>query len=156
MVNSLLTKRPQTEAGIDLSLLIKELPFLNNKQEVKIWFSWFKRLWQRHYDFFQQKSLGFNQRLNRHQWWYTHKNLRRAYYHIHYALPNLFTFTKFSNLPKTNNAIEGFFSQLDNKVSIHRGLSQDNKESLINWFIYFRKFKQKPSKINKKPTLNLN
>ena len=151
MVMSLVTQRPKTQAGRELRELASFLHTVKLEREAVVWLLWYRRLWQRHYHFFTQKSGGYNLKLQRYQWWYTHKHLRRAYYHIRYALPYLFTFLQpeISDMPKTNNALEGFFSQLNNKVSIHRGLSQTNKESLISWYLYLRKF-------SKKPTLKLN
>lgn len=144
-IEAWLTKHPQTQTGKELLELIQFLTFLETKPEVIIWLLWFRRLWQRHREFINQRTVTYNLKLQRYQWWYTHKYLRRAYYHLKYALPDLFTFLSYPNLPRTNNALEGFFSQLDNKISIHRGLSPTNRKHFINWFLYFRRFKQKPT-----------
>ena len=43
-------------------------------------------------------------------------------------------------VPKDTNGIEGVFSQLDTKLSRHRGMSRKRREDLISWYFYLREF----------------
>lgn len=143
-IKRLTTKRPKTQAGKDLLLWSRSLNQVTNKQERKIMILWFKRIYLRHRDFLKEKSFGVNEKTGQQQSWYTHRYLRQANRLIINARYNLFTYLKVSNMPKDNNGIEGFFSQLNTKVSRHRGLKQDRRENLIAWMFWLRKFNKKP------------
>jgi hypothetical protein len=56
-------------------------------------------------------------------------------------------------MPKDTNGLEGFFSQLDTKISRHRGLKQLKKESLIAWLLYLKRFPKTTQKEVKNPHL---
>ncbi len=135
-IQSLLTKRPKTQAGQEFLIFIKHLNQITSLSLVKVYLTWFKRLYIRHKEFLNERSLLEDQST----WWYTHKNTRRAYKHFQKAIPNMFTYLKHVSMPKDTNSLEGFFSQLDNKISIHRGMKQNKKEQLIGWFIYLQIF----------------
>lgn len=40
-----------------------------------------------------------------------------------------------TGLPNTNNALEGVFSDLKNKVRAHRGISKENRKKLLDEYI---------------------
>jgi len=143
-LQGLLTKRPKTQAGRDLLSWVRFLNTISNHHEANVLISWYWRLHDRHFLFVNERSKGINPQTKRPSWWYTHKYLRRAYRTIPSALPNMFIYLDVLGLPKDNNGLEGFFSQLDTKVARHRGLKQERKESLISWLLYFQKFKSKP------------
>ena len=71
------------------------------------------------------------------RYWYTHKLLRRSYFTIKRALPNMFHYLENPNIPKTTNGIEGYFSHLKNHLDLHRGLTLKNRINFIKWYIYF-------------------
>ena len=138
------TKKPKTIAGKDLLLWSKILNQITNNYEAKILISWFKRLHLRHKGFLNEKSYKINPITGKKHWWYTHKYLRAGYKAIINALPSMFTYLKIPSMPKDNNGIEGFFSQLENKSARHRGFKQTRRENFISWMFWLRKFKQKP------------
>lgn len=139
-IQTLLTQHPQTEAGKDLLLLVQDINKISTTYEAKIIIRWFVRLHQKHYEFFTQKTLNTDSEKKTPKWWYTHPYLRQAYQHIYQALPNMFTYLSYPGLPKDNNSSEGSYSQLDNKILIHRGMTQTSKESLISWYFYLTRF----------------
>jgi len=139
-VQTLLTRKPKSQAGQDLLLWSRHINTISNKYEAKILIRWYLRLYLRHNDFFANRTTSYNLKLSKSQWWYTHKYLRQAYQHIYQALPNMFTYLRCDGLPKDNNASEGAYSQLDTKISIHRGLSQKSRENMIAWYYYLRCF----------------
>ncbi|MBU2592269.1 hypothetical protein KKD61_02315 [Patescibacteria group bacterium] len=47
-------------------------------------------------------------------------------------------------MPRDNNGLEGFFSQLETKVSRHRGLKQTRRENLISWQFWLTEFDKRP------------
>jgi len=67
------------------------------------------------------------------KWPYTHRKLRAAYRSMTTNLPYLFTFQKYPglNLPNTTNSLDGMFSQIKNRLAVHRGLRRDRKYKLI-------------------------
>lgn len=139
-IQTLLTQNPQTEAGKDLLLLAEHINYLSTVYEAKILIRWFVRLYKRHHQFFTQRTLNDDLSKKTPKWWYTHPYLRQAYQHLYQALPNMFTYLRYLNLPKDNNRSEGSYSQLDNKILIHRGMIQQSKENLISWYFYLTRF----------------
>ncbi|MCW3072753.1 MAG: transposase, conserved protein [Bacteroidetes bacterium] len=57
------------------------------------------------------------------RYWLTHKLVRRSYYTIKRALPNMFHCLGNPDIPATTNGIEGFFSHLKNHFDLHLGLT---------------------------------
>ena len=125
-VTKYLTRRPETLAGqklrtITLSLSkITELAFTHSLDE------WF-RDWK---DFIAEKTYVAGTKY----WYYTHKNVRGAYMSLQRNLPYLFTYLKYPELhiPNTTNCLDGSFSHLKAKLSIHRGLRKDRRYKVIS------------------------
>ena len=67
------------------------------------------------------------------KWPYTHRRLRTAYRSLKTNLPYLFTYQKYSELklPNTTNSLDGMFSQLKNRLAVHRGLRRHRRYKLI-------------------------
>lgn len=67
---------------------------------------------------------------------YVHKKLRSAYRSLKTNLPWLFTWYNHMELkiPNTTNAIDGYFSDLKNKLRNHNGLSIERKKKFIDEF----------------------
>lgn len=139
-VQTLLTQHPQTEAGKDLLILAHYINKIVTVYEAKIFIRWFVRLYKRHYSFFTAKTLNDDLNQKTPKWWYTHPYLRQSYQHLYQALPNMFTYLRYPNLPKDKNSSKDSYSQLDTKLSIHRGMTQSSKENLIPWYFYLTRF----------------
>ena len=138
LCQSLLTKNPKTEAGKELLELIRFLNKINNHYEKNIWIKWFERLTKRHEDLIKQRTYGINEQTGQNTWWYTHRNLRRTFRTIERSKDNLFLYLNYKRLPKDINGLEGEFSHLKTKLSIHRGLKKDRKANFVKWYFYFK------------------
>jgi hypothetical protein len=66
---------------------------------------------------------------------FTHKKLRSAWLCIKNNLPYLFTFEQVKYMPNTNNALEGTFVALKNKLRHHSGMSKENRKRFIDGFL---------------------
>ena len=62
------------------------------------------------------------------------------------ALPNMFHFVRNHDIPKSTNALEGFFSRLKDHYHRHRGLSPAHREAFLRWYIYFHQAKNSNTK----------
>ena len=128
-----LTKFPKHIAGQELRkhvLLLLKIKTQNDK----IWWKNELNDWYlRHQDYINEKTIN----LETERYWYTHKLLRRSYFTIKRALPNMFHYLENPNIPKTTNGIEGYFSHLKNHLDLHRGLTLKNRINFIKWYIYF-------------------
>lgn len=68
---------------------------------------------------------------------YMRPRLRSAYLSVKRNMPLLWTFYDYpeTGLPNTNNALEGTFSDLKNKVRAHSGISKENRKKLLDEYI---------------------
>jgi len=90
---------------------------------------WYKR----HQDYLSERT--YNEKTGR--YWYTHKLVRRSYFLLKRALPNMFHYLQNPKIPNTTNGIEGYFSHLKNHLDLHRGLTFKNRINFIKWYVYF-------------------
>ena len=129
-----LTQRPETQAGVKLLEIVKQINNIENHYEKEIWIKWFERFEERNKEVLNQRSKGIHPKTGKLTWWYTHKNLRRTYRMIRNSLPNLFLYLDYPKLPKDTNGLEGEFSHLKRKLSLHRGLKRARKINLAKWY----------------------
>ena len=127
-----ITRHPKHIAGLELKQLVMMISKIKMENDRIYWVKELN-LWQeRHKDYLQQKTIhpltG--------RYWYTHKLLRRSYYTIKRALPNMFHYITNPQIPATTNGIEGFFSHLKNHLDIHRGLTLQHRMDFIKWYVY--------------------
>jgi len=54
------------------------------------------------------------------------------------ALPNLFHYLDNSKIPRSTNALEGYFSRLKEHYRLHRGLSKINKQKYFLWYFFLK------------------
>ena len=133
-----LTKNPETQTGVELLDIIKQVNTIKNHYEKEIWIKWFERFEGRNKEVLNQKSKGIHPKTGKLTWWYTHKNLRRTYRMVRNSLPNLFLYLDYQFLPKDTNGLEGEFSHLKRKLSLHRGLKRRRKANLVRWYFYLK------------------
>jgi len=129
-----LRKKPKTEAAVELIPIARMLCAVKNHNDRIFWIEMFHRWHLKHMDFINEKNR--NEESGR--WWYRHKNLRRATMLISNAIPNLFHFLDNPEIPNSTNALESFFGHLKDSLSIHRGLSYQNRKAFIQWYLYFK------------------
>lgn len=103
-----LTRFPKHLAGVELRslvLMILKIKTENDRlwwtQELESWFG-------RHKVYLNERTI--NDQTGR--YWYTHKLLRRSYFTIKRALPNMFHYLNNPKIPATTNGIEGYFGHL--------------------------------------------
>jgi uncharacterized protein YktA (UPF0223 family) len=133
---SLLTQNPETQAGIELLEIVRLLNSIKNYYEKEVWLKWFERFEKRNKDILNQRT--YQEKEGKTTWWYTHKNLRRAYRTIKNSLLHLFLYLDYPNLPKDTNGLEAEFSHLKRKLSLHRGLRRHRKINLVRWYFYLK------------------
>jgi Transposase, Mutator family len=127
-----LTRFPKYDAGVELRRLVLLLLQIKTENDRLYWTKEIEQWFGRHKDYLQQKS--YNEKTGR--YWYTHKLLRRSYFTIKRALPNMFHYLSNPKIPHTTNGIEGFFSHLKNHLDLHRGLTLEHRINFIKWYVY--------------------
>jgi hypothetical protein len=136
---TLLTKNPETEAGQELLMIVSHLTEIKDKYMRNIWFNWLARFGDRYTDFTNQRSKTDD---GTHHWWYTHKNLRKAYRSLLYSLDHMFLYLDRPGLEKDTNGLESEFSHLKEKLRRHRGLKRDRKIAFVKWYWHFKTTKK--------------
>jgi hypothetical protein len=136
---SLLTKKPDTKAGCDLLELVRYINKIGSTYEKQIFFKWVDRYEKRYALFLNQRTYAIKPN-GRNTWWYTHKNVRKAFVHIKSSIPNMFFYLEDTNIPKDTNGLEAEFTHLKTKLNIHRGLKRERRVNFISWYWY-----QKPT-----------
>lgn len=129
-----LRKRPINQASIDLKAIVNLISLIKNINDKKEWINRFNN-WYIHYEQYI-KEKAFSETTGR--WWYRHKDLRRAAIMIKNAIPNMFHYLDDPSIQKSTNSIESFFGHLKDTISIHRGLSRNNRKAFILWYLHFK------------------
>ncbi len=128
------TANPTYDAGKELRNLILMIHLIKTHND-KQYFEQCLLAWEKKFhDFLKEKS--YKQETER--YWYKHKMIRRSYFTIKRAFPNMFYYLNDSNIPKTTNGIESYFGHLKNHLDLHRGLTEEHRKSFIKWYIYFK------------------
>jgi len=128
IVQRYLTRKPKTQAAIELKKLTLKLTKQTKQNFVTNLDNWYLR-WS---DYLNER----NQSPKTGKTYYTHKRLRSAYLSLKKHLPYLFTFEQYPDLqiPHTTNALDGQFANLKNKLRNHNGLSKARKMKFIDGF----------------------
>lgn len=98
-----LTRFPKHISGQELRRLVLMLLSIKTENDRLCWTAELQRWYHRHKDYIQEKT--FNNETGR--YWYRHKLLRRSYFTLKRALPNMFHYLQNSKIPHTTNGIEG-------------------------------------------------
>lgn len=126
-----ITKRPKTLAGRTLRVLALRLSRVETAHAAEQWIATLDRWHKEFKPFLSEKTRGPNGR-----WWYTHKYLRWATGLLIGAIPEAFTFTVASKVPKTSNHVEGGLNaQLKERLERHRGLPSERQRALVALFL---------------------
>lgn len=137
-----LTRNPQTNAGKDLRILVRELAQVRTEPAAKIWKGSFVEWDVRYGEFLKERSI--NPATGR--TWYTHRKLRAVRSLVANALLNLFWFTVDSRIPNTTNAVEGGINAvLAELLHRHRGITEQQKKALVRRFLYARRRRKLPT-----------
>lgn len=127
-----LTSRPKSECAQQLLALTQQLVRLNTKSTAYEWMMAVHRWEEKYSAFIHEKSL--NPLSGR--YWYKHKMIRRVRTLLQRAWLNLFCYLENDAIPRTTNAIEGYFSHLKNHLNVHRGLTVTHRISFIKWYLH--------------------
>lgn len=63
-------------------------------------------------------------------------DLKRARNLLLTALPNMFHYLQDPQIPKSTNAMEGYFGRLKQKYRQHRGLSPEHRQAFFQWYLH--------------------
>jgi hypothetical protein len=128
IVQRYLTRKPKTQAAIELKKLTLKLTKQSKEDFVNNLNNWYLR-WS---DYLNERSKSHVTAKT----YYTHKRLRSAYLSLKKHLPYLFVFEDYKELmiPNTTNALDGQFANLKNKLRNHNGLSKVRKMKFIDEF----------------------
>ena len=137
-----LTKKPKSDAARELRQLACLLSKVDNHKQAQLWMRDFVDWHTKYEEYINEKSV--DEITGR--WWYTHRMLHRSSTHIKRALPNMFNYTIYHNIPKTSNSIEAFFGHLKDHLRLHRGLSDDHFRDFIKWYLYLQSNQGKVAK----------
>ena len=130
-----LTKKPKTQSGKELLELIKKLPKVWTRRQKRRWIHSYWKLFKIYSAFLKERSYFTNVNGTTH-WWYTHRQLRAAYYFIKHCLSNMFTYIGHYDIPRTSNHVEGGTNaRLKELIHRHRGLSVERKKILVSYFL---------------------
>lgn len=124
------TQNPKSEAGKDLQKVMLALTKSTEKAFKDRLQSWRNK----HEDFLSEMTINQGTGKSR----YTHQKLRSAYASLASDLEYLFTYKRLEkfNIPNTTNHLDGgLFSDLKNRIRVHRGLSKTNKKKLIDYYM---------------------
>lgn len=127
-----LTRFPKHLAGKELRQLVLMLLRIRTENDRLYWTRELSHWYERHKTYLQEKTINDHTG----QYWYTHKLLRRSYFTIRRALPNMFHYLTNPDIPATTNGIEGFFSHLKNHLDLHRGLTIRHRIDFIKWYVF--------------------
>lgn len=125
-----ITKKPQLMASVELKRIVDIMCQTDKESFCGILQEW-EQKWK---DFINEKTYNST---NKRKWQYTHKKLRSAFNSLKRYQNNLFVWydNPELNIPNTNNALEGTFSNLKQKLSVHNGLKKSRKIKLINYLL---------------------
>ncbi|MBC7868003.1 MAG: transposase [Gloeobacteraceae cyanobacterium ES-bin-316] len=129
-----LTRHPRSIAGKELRAIVLMMNKIKTNNDKIQWtrelYHWYKL----HDAYLKEKSINT---LNG-KYWYKHKFLRRSYFSINRALPNMFHYLEDIDIPKSTNGIESFFGHLKNHLDLHRGLTPEHRKGFIKWYFYLK------------------
>lgn len=126
-VTKYLTRKPQTDAARELRVLALKLKDMG-EEEFKTELSAWHEQWQ---EFLNEKSIASHKKRG---WEYTHRRIRAAYRSLKSNLCRLFTYQRYPelNIPNTTNTLDGMFSQIKNRIAVHRGLNRERRFKIIS------------------------
>lgn len=135
---SWLGKFPKLSLSKELLQIIRPITQLDTIEQVQEWLVHFYKWYQQNEAFINEQTLSEETG----RMWHTHKNLRAACSHLINAIPHLFSYINDAEIPKTTNELEGYFTHLKEKLTLHKGLRFEKRKNFIKWYIYLKNRKQ--------------
>lgn len=125
IIRRYITDRPRSQCGRDLKELMRLICKPESQQEFINQFYFLRDQYQ--YFLNQRNELGH----------YKNNALRAAFRSLNSNMDYLFIYTdiKNSNIPPTNNHLEGMFGHIKERVKIHRGLDKNRKKKAVRFLL---------------------
>lgn len=124
-----LTSRPELEASQELLKISKTLTCSDKDSFINAFEMWYDK-WK---TFLAERTVDKNTGKKH----YTHKRLRSAYLSLKRNMPYLWTFEDYpqNTIPRTNNALEGTFTDIKSKLRVHSGIKKSNRVKFLDEYI---------------------
>lgn len=130
-ITQLISKNPKLEASQYLRQIMFDLK-QTDRDSFEYWLNQWYDVWK---DFLKERTVDpFNGKSH-----FTHRKLRTAYFGLRRNLDALFTcqyHSKILQIPNTTNSLDGYFTHLKNKISVHQGASKNTQINLISQIIF--------------------
>lgn len=125
-ITKYLTRHPQTQVAQELRALTLTLKDAKEEQFRINLATWHEK----HKEFLHERSITPYKKRG---WEYTHRRVRAAYRSLKMNLSRLFTYQRYPqyNIPNTTNTLDGMFSQIKNRLAVHRGLRRDRRYKIV-------------------------
>ena len=130
-VTRYISKNPQLEASRELRRIMFDLK-QTDLASFKFWLNEWHEKWK---EFLVEKTINPLTKKSS----FTHQKLRQAFFSVKRNLKHLFTcefHSKLIQIPNTTNSLDGYFSHLKSKLSVHRGASKETQINLISGLIF--------------------
>ena len=126
-VTNYLTRKPQSECAQELRRLALTLT-KSTEDEFRTGLDDWQTKWK---SFLEEKSPAPHKKRG---WEYTHRRSRAAYRSLRSNFSQLFTYQRYPELhiPNTTNTLDGMFSQIKNRLAVHRGLRRDRRFKIVS------------------------
>lgn len=134
-----ITQHPKTAAGIELRRLVCQISHIKTHNDELYWKRCLNAWHDEYEEFLKERTVSPTTGEKS----YTHDYIRKAYYHIWHALPDMFQFIDHPDIPKTTNGLESFFGHIKDHLRVHRGLSLDHHKNFVKWYLFFNSNKGK-------------
>ena len=129
-----ITRFPHSDAAKELRRLAGRICTVRSATDRAEWVAAFDAWCIKHKEYVCRKSGPFVSGVE----WKEHRMVCKAYTQLRRALPNMFNFVDHADMPRTTSALEAFFGQLKENISLHRGLSRRHSEEYVRWYLHFR------------------
>lgn len=129
-IKAWITRNHQSVTAQKMLELVHLMHEIQTQEQAHLWISAFIDWYQQHKTFI----YSVNEVSGR--WRFTHKMLRQSVSHIKCALPDLFSYTRYHNEPKSSESIESLFGHLKDNIRIHRELSTKHFKYFVKWHLF--------------------
>jgi len=82
-----------------------------------------------------EQRFGFALDSSTNRGW-VYSDLLRARSMLQKAIPDIFHYVQSKSIPRSTNALEGYFSRLKEHYRRHRGLAFSNRDAYFKWYFY--------------------
>ena len=130
-VTQLISKNPKLEASREFREIMFDLK-QTDQESFEYWITQWHEKWK---EFLAEKTVDIFTGKSH----FTHQRLRTAFFSVRRNLNHLFAFQFNSDeikIPNTTNSLDGYFSHLKSKISVHRGASKNTQINLISELIF--------------------